>query len=131
MSVNRQIPGPPIHVCKNDILMVDVINSMDGTATTIHWHGLHQHDSPYMDGVPYVTQCPILYGNTFRYTFKTTQPGTQFYHSHSGHHKVNGLYGGLVVRQDTTNDPSANLYDYDLPSHLIIASDWMKANAEE
>lgn len=56
MSINRQIPGPEIHVCKDDLVVVDVTNRMAGTSTTIHWHGIHQRQTPYMDGVPYITQ---------------------------------------------------------------------------
>lgn len=119
MSINRQIPGPQIHVCKNDLIVVDVVNMMSGAAASIHWHGFHHRATPWMDGVPYVTQCPIEYASTFRYEYIATQPGTQFYHSHSGHHKVNGHYGGIVVRKPLSEDPNANLYDHDLPEHLI------------
>lgn len=37
-----------------------------------------------MDGVPMVTQCPIGYGQTFKYAFVATSPGTFFYHADSG-----------------------------------------------
>jgi FtsP/CotA-like multicopper oxidase with cupredoxin domain len=56
MSTNRMVPGPPIHVCQNDLIVVDVINAMGGTAITNHWHGFYQKETPYMDGVPFVTQ---------------------------------------------------------------------------
>lgn len=56
MSINRLIPGPYIHVCKDDLIVVDVVNMMGGTATTLHWHGLHMRDTPFMDGVPFITQ---------------------------------------------------------------------------
>lgn len=64
--------------------MVDVKNMMDGEATSIHWHGIFQSTTPYMDGVPMVTQCEILEGTTFRYKFPVPQSGTFFWHSHSG-----------------------------------------------
>lgn len=53
MSINRKIPGPPIHVCQNDLTVVDVTNEMGGTSSTIHWHGIHQRETPYFDGVPF------------------------------------------------------------------------------
>lgn len=56
MSINRKIPGPEVNVCKNDVVIVDVINRMAGTSTSLHWHGIHQRDTPFMDGVPYITQ---------------------------------------------------------------------------
>uniref|UniRef100_A0A8D8I2J0 Laccase-4 n=1 Tax=Culex pipiens TaxID=7175 RepID=A0A8D8I2J0_CULPI len=130
MSINRQIPGPPIQVCKDDLVVIDMMNAMGGTATAMHWHGLHQRDTPYMDGVPFVTQCPIEFMSTFRYSFWATEPGTQFYHSHAGHHKVNGHYGAMIIRQPEVNDPNAHLYDFDLPDHTILGSDWMHVDGE-
>lgn len=67
LTANRMIPGPSIQVCENDKVVVDVENHMEGMEVTIHWHGIHQRGSQYYDGVPFVTQCPIQQGNTFRY----------------------------------------------------------------
>ncbi|KAL9895317.1 uncharacterized protein ACN2A1_006056 [Glossina fuscipes fuscipes] len=131
MSINRQIPGPDIQVCHGDYIVVDVVNHAHGSAATIHWHGLHMKDTPYMDGVPYVTQCPIPFATTFRYEFYATEPGTQFYHSHSGHHKVNGQYGALIVRQPLKEDPENLMYDFDLPEHYVLISDWMHVYGED
>lgn len=130
MSINRQIPGPSIHVCMSDLIVVDVTNAMGGTSAAIHWHGFHQRKTPFMDGVPFITQCPIQFSTTFRYAFEATEAGTQFYHSHSGHHKVNGHYGGIVVRKNAKDDPNSDAYDEDLKEHLIVASDWMEQDAE-
>lgn len=68
------------------------------------------------------SQCPIDFANTFRYGFWASEPGTQFYHSHSGHHKVNGHYGALIIRQE--NDQQKVLYDLDLEQHTMLVSDW-------
>lgn len=130
MSINRKIPGPSIHVCQGDLILVDVMNMMAGTSEAIHWHGFHQKKTPYMDGVPFITQCPIDFSTTFRYSFYATETGTQFYHSHAGHHKANGIHGGIVVRQNLKNDLSSKFYDQDLKEHLIVASDWMRDYAE-
>lgn len=67
LTVNRMIPGPSIQVCENDKVVIDVENHMEGMETTIHWHGIWQRGSQYYDGVPFVTQCPIQQGNTFRW----------------------------------------------------------------
>lgn len=64
-------------------MVVDVLNHMHGLELVIHWHGLHQRGTQYYDGVPYVTQCPIHEGNSFRYQFDTNA-GTHFWHAHSG-----------------------------------------------
>ena len=66
LTVNRMIPGPSIQVCEGDRVVVDVENHMEGMETTIHWHGIWQRGTQYYDGVPFVTQCPIQQGNTFR-----------------------------------------------------------------
>lgn len=50
------------------------------------------------------------------------------YHAHSGLHRMNGLFGKLIVREP--NDPNANLYDYDLDEHVIILADWNNVTAE-
>jgi L-ascorbate oxidase len=71
-------------VCLGDEVIIDVINHLSSDSTTIHWHGHHQRNSPYMDGVPFVTQCPIHPGMTFRYHFNVHNVGTHFWHSHSG-----------------------------------------------
>lgn len=60
------IPGPAIQVCQKDMIVVDVLNKLEGMEALIHWHGMHQRDSQYYDGAPFVTQCPIQQGNTFR-----------------------------------------------------------------
>ena len=48
-SLNRQIPGPGIQVCENDIIVLNLLNSMDTWETTsIHFHGILQRGTPYM-----------------------------------------------------------------------------------
>lgn len=127
MAINRQLPGPPVEVCVNDLIVVDVVNEMEGSDTTIHWHGYAQQTTPFMDGVPYVTQCPIHFGSTFRYTFKALEEGSFLYHSHAGNQKSNGLYGALVVRREE----NSKLYDFDLSEHVVVLSDWMNALTED
>ena len=53
-------------MCQGDEIVVDIENDLGSETTSIHWHGLHQKATPYMDGVPYLTQCPILPGTSFR-----------------------------------------------------------------
>ncbi|KFB43437.1 laccase 1 [Anopheles sinensis] len=120
--INRMMPGPAIEVCENDIIVVDVENHLMGESTTIHWHGLHQRRTPYMDGVPHVSQCPISPGTTFRYTFRADNPGTHFWHSHTGMQRGDGAFGALIIRRD--NDIQQLLYDEDLSEHVITVQDW-------
>lgn len=129
MTVNQQFPAPTINVCKGDRIIVDVTNDMAGRGLTIHWHGVHQTKTPWYDGVAMVTQCPIHAGNSFRYIFTASQVGTSVYYSHSGLHRSNGLVGKLIVRD--SNDPNAELYDYDLTEHAILLSDWSNRMSED
>jgi Multicopper oxidase len=60
ITVNRQLPGPPIQVCKNDVIVVDVKNHMEGGGASIHWHGMTQKGTPFADGVPFLTLFCLL-----------------------------------------------------------------------
>ena len=81
MSINRLFPGPAIHVCHNDLIVVDVVNMMGGTATSIHWHGFLHEKTPWMDGVPYVKSLKshifILFSHYFIKFFHRS-PNAQF-----------------------------------------------------
>lgn len=78
-----------------------------------------------------MTQCPIPFGESFRYSFYATDEGTHFYHSHSGHQKADGVYGPLIVRGLDKDNPNRETYDFDLPEHTIMMADWMHGNADE
>nr|BBM95981.1 multicopper oxidase 5 [Plautia stali] len=124
ITANRQMPAPPIEICQKDTLVVDVVNIMHESTTTIHWHGLRQMDGgQYYDGVPYITQCPIPPGNKFRYMFKVTECGSFWYHSHTGMQRLDGLVGALIVR--CIHEPLEHLYHNDNNTLMII--DWTLA----
>ncbi|XP_052228206.1 uncharacterized protein LOC127842632 [Dreissena polymorpha] len=125
-TVNRMLPGPAIHVCENDTIVVNVVNHLtNGEGTSIHWHGVLQHDSQFMDGVAMVTQCPIPIRGSFEYRFKAENAGTHFWHAHSGLQRADGLFGALVVRQPDELEPHLGIYDFDLPEHTLIVNDWL------
>ncbi|XP_059618869.1 uncharacterized protein LOC132263226 [Phlebotomus argentipes] len=124
LVVNRKMPGPMIDVCLGDKIVVDVQNNLLGETTTIHWHGLHQRRTPYMDGVPLISQCPISQEQTFRYTFYADNAGTHFWHSHTGVQRGDGALGPLIVRLPSSLDVHFKLYDFDKPEHMIILQDW-------
>ncbi len=77
--------------------------------TTIHWHGLRVPNA--MDGVPYLTQPPIMPGERFTYRFQPPDTGTFFFHPHCntveqlGH----GLAGIIIVEGDETRPHDADL----------------------
>ncbi|KAG8247179.1 iron assimilation by reduction and transport [Homalodisca vitripennis] len=98
---------------------------MDDQTTSIHWHGQHQVKTPYMDGVPFITQCPISPNSVFRYTMQVTNPGTHFWHGHTGWQKSSGVFGPLIVRSSPSAEASL-LYDLDLSEHTILINDWTR-----
>ena len=124
ITTNRMFPGPAIVVCKNDYVVVDVDNRVPGAGITIHWHGISMKGYPYYDGVPFVTQCPIPEGTTFRYQFKAADSGTHFWHAHSGLHKGAGLVGSFIVREPKLTEPNNNLWDLDRIDNVIFITDW-------
>ncbi|XP_023314043.1 laccase-2-like [Trichogramma pretiosum] len=128
-TANRQMPGTPIEVCQNDLVVVEVRNTMLSESTTIHWHGFKQRGTPYMDGVPFVSQCPILPGQTFQYIFNATEAGTYFWHSHIGSQRADGLYGPLIVRPYPRSNPHRNLYTHDV--HCMLLTDWMVQEGDD
>ncbi|KAK6176485.1 hypothetical protein SNE40_014765 [Patella caerulea] len=97
--VNGQFPGPALEVFEGQTIIVHVSNSLPSESLTIHWHGLPQNGSPWMDGVSFLTQCPIMPGQSFTYRFKATPRGTFWYHTHIGLMRSMGPYGPLIIRE--------------------------------
>uniref|UniRef100_A0A8D8WL32 Laccase-2 n=1 Tax=Cacopsylla melanoneura TaxID=428564 RepID=A0A8D8WL32_9HEMI len=122
--VNRQMPGPSVDVCVGDHVIVDLMNGLMEESTSIHWHGHHQVDSPYMDGVPHLTQCPVPPRTTFRYRFQADSPGTHFWHSHTGSQRGDGAFGAFIIRKPLSREVHGHLYDHDLPEHVMHITDW-------
>ncbi|OWF48227.1 laccase-1-like [Mizuhopecten yessoensis] len=99
---NNSMPGPPIIVYVGQRLIIDVTNKLPSDTVTLHWHGLPQHKTPWMDGVPFITQCPILSGQTFTYDFIAEPKGTFWYHAHTGSMRSNGLNGAFVIKEPSS-----------------------------
>ncbi|KAI0266266.1 Cupredoxin, partial [Gloeopeniophorella convolvens] len=120
-------PGPVIQGTKGGQFSINVINSLTDTSldlgTSIHWHGLFQQHTNYVDGAVSVTQCPIVPNNSFLYDFNANnQAGTYWYHSHYRNQYCDGLRGALVIYDP--DDPQAGLYDVDDESTIITLADW-------
>lgn len=68
MVINRMLPGPSIQVCLGDEIQVRLHNHLHmSEGTSIHWHGITQRGTPFMDGVSQITQCPINAHSYFEY----------------------------------------------------------------
>jgi FtsP/CotA-like multicopper oxidase with cupredoxin domain len=97
MAFNGQVPGPQITVHPGDRVRFFIRNQMD-QPFALHFHGLTLPNA--MDGVPFVTQDPVMPGNSWNYEFTVTDPpGMYVYHSHfnSAEQVGSGLYGALIV----------------------------------
>lgn len=97
--------------------VIHVTNSLQDNGTSLHWHGIRQNYTNYMDGVPSLTQCPIAPNDTFTYRWRATQYGSGWYHSHFYVQAWDGVYGAVQI-----NGPATANYDVDL-GHLIL-QDW-------
>ena len=57
--------------------------------------------------------------------FQQASPGgTQWWHSHSNLQRKDGMFGALIVKQAPERDIHSDLYDYDLPEHVVFITDW-------
>jgi FtsP/CotA-like multicopper oxidase with cupredoxin domain len=100
MGFNGTVPGPEIRVEQGDRVRIVVRNEMS-QPTTLHLHGVTVPNG--MDGVPYITQDPILPGGFFTYEFDVVDPpGMYVYHSHfnSTEQVGKGLYGAFYVQPE-------------------------------
>ncbi|KAF9233718.1 laccase [Melanogaster broomeanus] len=130
--VNGITPGTVLTSTKGESFRVTVNNLLTdesmNRSTSIHWHGIVQTHNNAMDGVSFVTQCPIAPGNSFTYTFTPPdQAGTFWYHSHFRLQYCEGLRGALVIYDP--DDPYLSLYDVDDASTIITLADWYHINA--
>jgi len=99
IGINGKFPGPRIDAFENQELEITVVNLLHTETITIHFHGLHQVGRPWMDGVAYITQCPILPGQTFVYRIKADPIGTSFYRADIADQHSMGLYGPIIIRR--------------------------------
>jgi manganese oxidase len=97
MAFNNQVPGPLITVHPGDRVRFYVRNQMD-QPFALHFHGLTVPNA--MDGVPFITQDPVMPGLSWNYEFTVKDPpGMYVYHSHfnSAEQVGSGLYGALII----------------------------------
>jgi FtsP/CotA-like multicopper oxidase with cupredoxin domain len=97
LGYNRMWPGPVMRVTEGDKVRMNFTNNLDET-TGVHMHGIEFEDFR-MDGIPFLTQLPIIPGETFTYEFVARPSGSHMYHSH--HNATDqvgrGLLGAFLV----------------------------------
>ena len=93
-----QAPGVELRCRQGERLRVRFINKLE-QQSTIHWHGIRLPLA--MDGVPYVSQAPVLPGEYFDYDFICPDAGSYWYHPHttSSEQLGRGLVGPLIVEE--------------------------------
>jgi FtsP/CotA-like multicopper oxidase with cupredoxin domain len=111
LLINGAFPGPTLEANWGDTFVVRVCNNITGPeeGTALHWHGFLQKGTPFNDGVPAVSQCPIPPGKEYTYVFKADLFGTSWYHSHYSAQYSGGAIGPIVV-----HGPSQSQYDIDI-----------------
>ena len=140
IAVNGQIPGPTLIVPQNKLVKVNVINRLASESISIHWHGMHQRKTNWMDGVEHITQCGIPPGASFTYIFEAAQYGTHWYHSHSGAQRTDGLFGALIVLEEKNTQRNellkkirgmgiTNYIDSEPDKYTLSLLDWQKSNS--
>lgn len=87
-------------------------------------HGIRQLNTNEMDGVASITQCPTAPGGSVTYTWKATQYGSSWYHSHFAFQAWDGVFGPIVI-----NGPASANYDVDVGP--VMVQDWSHATVDE
>lgn len=64
-----------------------------------------------------ITQCPTAPGESMTYTWRATQYGSSWYHSHFALQAWEGVFGGIII-----NGPATANYDEDLG--VLMLNDW-------
>lgn len=136
---NGTVPGPTIQVTKGDRVRVILENRLP-EPTTVHWHGF---EIPVeMDGMPYISQKPILPGESFAYEFTLHQEGTFFYHSHGAMQEMMGMIGLFIMHPKQDYAPRVHhdfgivlqewaiLPNNDVPNPAGMEFNWLTFNGK-
>ncbi len=114
LTYDGTLPGPVLRATAGDLLRVAITNRLD-QPSSVHWHGLAIRNDA--DGVPGVTGPPIEAGASTTIQFVVPDPGTYWFHPHTGLQLDWGLSAPLIV--DDPADPGR--YDHEL---IVVLDDW-------
>jgi FtsP/CotA-like multicopper oxidase with cupredoxin domain len=120
---NGQYPGPLIWVPQGATITVVFTNHIDWP-TSVHWHGVRLENA--FDGVPGVTQDPVMPGATFLYRIHFRDAGIYWYHPH---HREDvqqdmGLYGNMMVQS-----PRADYFSPANRDEILMLDDLLVADS--
>lgn len=69
IGINGQWPIPQIDVDLGDRLVINFHNGLPDQDSSLHFHGLFQNGTTFMDGPAMVSQCPVPPGMNITYDF--------------------------------------------------------------
>ena len=131
LTLNGLIPGPNLIVYEGQTIVAYVTNMLSSDTISIHWHGMNQRNTPWMDGVGGLSHCPITPGTTFTYIFKASPSGTFWYHSHSGTQRTDGLFGALIVKEKMPPDFTNYSFQLSNKEYTLSLLDWQQQASED
>jgi FtsP/CotA-like multicopper oxidase with cupredoxin domain len=128
--INSTFPGPLLQCNEWDELVVHVHNRASNS-TSIHWHGMYQNGTNFMDGTVGITQCPIAPGRSFTYRFNVTgQTGTYYYHSHMGMQASDGIVGPLVIHARGGKEKEMQEVPYEQDRVVLLSDHYYDLSSE-
>ncbi|GAP83150.2 putative iron transport multicopper oxidase FET3 [Rosellinia necatrix] len=107
-----------------DTVVINLTNKLGNETTGMHFHGINQINSNFMDGAVGSSQCPLPPDYTMSYSFTANEAGTYWYHSHNMGQYPDGFRGPLVVHNP--QDPYLHDYDEDV---VLTVSDWYRSQS--
>ncbi len=117
-TFDPETPFPIVRVQLGDTFAARLKNNLTrpGEHLTIHWHGLRVPIES--DGVPFITQQPIMPGSEGAYEFVPPDTGTYFFHTHCNtvEHFGRGLFGAFIVEGDEVHKSDAEV--------VLMMKDW-------
>lgn len=69
IGINGVWPCPKIEANVGDTIVVNLENQLGNETTGLHFHGMAQFGTTFMDGPTGVTQCPVPPGSSITYSF--------------------------------------------------------------
>ena len=136
---NGSSPGPTIQVNQGDRVRVIFKNRLP-EPSSIHWHGFEDHIG--FDGMPGISQEPVMPGEQFIYEFNIHQHGTFFYHSHMAMQEMAGMLGAFIMhpkepyRPHCDKDYVIHLQEYavlpnnTVPNTMNMEFNWLLLNGK-
>jgi FtsP/CotA-like multicopper oxidase with cupredoxin domain len=85
---------------------------------------MNQVGTPWMDGVPTVSQCPIPAGQNFTYSFRADKYGSSWYHAHYSAQYTAGVLGPMVIYGPVDGQ------DFDVDLGPVMLIEWYHESYE-